>query len=147
MISDCRCKGAELVLCSRAHTQNTRSFIKRAGNRYGVVHVRVALVFPSLPPCLCCTSRPLRRPAADLNLSAASSRVLHHPRQDRRTSGLGRAHNVCFWVPDTSLTWFCTQRRVINLKQGKKEDGKLVLLPSVDELNWSHRLIIRISPT
>lgn len=104
MISDCQCKGAELVLCSRAHGRNTRSFTwraaRRAGNRCRVVHVWVACVCVSpLPPCLCCTSRPRRRPAADPNLSAASPSVLHHPRQERHTNGLGRAHNVCFWVP------------------------------------------------
>lgn len=67
-----------------------------------VVHVRVVFVFP--PPAatvLRCTSGPRcrhrRRPTADPNLSAASPpRVLHHPRQDQRTSGLGRAQQCVF---------------------------------------------------
>lgn len=117
MISDCRCKGGSgagaLLTCAYTASM-TRN--KTCWESMQSCPCASGFCVSLLPSCLCCTSRPRHRPAADPNLSAASPSVLHHPRQDRHTSGFGRAHNVCFWVPHTSLAWFCTQHRVINLK-------------------------------
>lgn len=144
MISDCQCRwGVGGGVSSPAH-------VLMHGASHGGTTCRESMqsrsCFSPLPTYFCCTSRPRFRPAGDPNLSDAPPSMLHHPRQDRCTRVVG-THNVCFWVADTSVTCFLRSVSSRWFEIEKKVAGKLVVFPSVDELHWSHWLIIRTLPT